>query len=104
MVDKSVASLSARSLQIAFGWVRDPAEKANVLADTFASKFVLLRTGSNVFSIGWPCQMVRSFMLVRSSQVAKRFEQLDFDSGTGPDKVVCLGAPDVFPPIVFAVS
>ena len=87
IMDKSAARMSVPSLQIASGWVHDSAEKAKVFADTFASKFVLPATESNVFSREWPCHTERSFVLVRSRRVAKCLEQLDMDSGTGPDEL-----------------
>ena len=69
------------------GWAHEPAEKADVFAECFASKFVLPAPVFNEFAVEWPCRLVRSFLLVRSKHVFRCLENLNEDSGTGPDEL-----------------
>ncbi len=68
-------------------WVRDPAGKANLFAETFSSKFVLPDLVVNEFSFEWPVVSSDDFVLVRRAHVSKTLDKLDIDSGTGPDEL-----------------
>ena len=66
-------------------WVRDPTDKANLLASSFASKFSLPEMVRNEFLFDWPYLATDGFIVVRRSHVEKTLEKMDIDSGTGPD-------------------
>ena len=66
-------------------WVYTPEDKADLFADSFASKFLIPRREFNEYSIEWPHRVSSSFVLVRSRSVARYPPALDVDSGTGPD-------------------
>ena len=66
-------------------WVRDPADKANLLARTFAIKFALPDSIENDFSFDGTRSVTEAFIRVRKSYVCKTFSKMDIDSGTGPD-------------------
>ena len=71
-------------------WVRDPLEKANLLARTFSSKFSLPVLETNEFRFDLTRSVAEEFILVRSSHVGKILDKMDVDSGTGPDMLATL--------------
>ena len=75
------------ALQDGDEWAHDSCSKANLLAKTFASKFVLPQVEANEFSVDWPERHWDGFVLMRSSFCSKALAKLDIDSGTGPDGI-----------------
>ena len=78
----SVPALKATSSS---EWIREPAAKANLLATTFSSKFVLPAIVTNEYSWVQPPASSDEFVPVRHTEVAKTLTKMDIDSGTGPD-------------------
>ena len=66
-------------------WVRDPADKANLLAHTFSNKFVLPDLIENEFSFDGTRSVTEAFIVVSKSHVCKTLSKMNIDSGTGPD-------------------
>ena len=67
--------------------MRDPTDKANLLASSFASKFNLPEMVRNEFLFDWPYLATDEFAVVRGSHVEKTFVKMDIDSGTRPDRL-----------------
>jgi hypothetical protein len=87
IIDKSGKCSSVPALKCETGWVHGPAENAYVFAKVFASKFVVPPPVINEFTVELPCRLVRSFVLVRSRHAIRCLENLNADSGTGPDEL-----------------
>ena len=85
IMDKSGKSCSVPALKTPSGWVTDPLGKADLLADTFSSKFGLPDVEINEYSAVRPLRCHHGFVLVRSRHVRRVLEALDANSGTGPD-------------------
>ena len=85
IMNKDPVSASIPALRSESGWAHDPTSKANVLADTFASKSTLPTMDHNEYSFFCPERVHDSFILVRSAHVSRFLAKIDADSGTGPD-------------------
>ena len=84
MQKKSKAS-SIPALKVGNAWVHDRSAKANAFAEHFSSKFVLPPVEANEYTVAFEDRSFHNFVLVRSKCVAKSLENIDADSGTGPD-------------------
>ena len=81
----SDSSCAIPALKAASGWAYSPEDKADLFADTFASKFKIPKREVNEHSVKWPHRVSNEFVIVRSRAVARSLEALEVDSGTGPD-------------------
>ena len=68
-------------------WVQDPADKANLFAQTFRDKWVLPQASQNLYSFeGLQSFVARSgFLQLRSRDARFYLSSLDVSSATGPD-------------------
>ena len=88
IMDKDTMASPIPALQTSTGtWVHDSASKADVLADTLSSKFVLPTIENNAFTAYWTENCSEGFVPIRASHASKILAKLDADSGTGPDGV-----------------
>ena len=84
-MDVSKYSCAIPAVKSARGWAYSPKDKANLLADLFASKFKIPRREVNERSVEWPQRISHGFAVVRSRAVARSLEALEVDSGKVPD-------------------
>lgn len=85
IMDKDEGAPAIPSLQVDGVWANVSVSKANLVADTFASKFSIPDIEANEFDTFWPERHWDGFVTIRSSHVSKVLAKLDKDNGTGPD-------------------
>ena len=86
IMDKDAGTAPIPALQTTTGcWVNEPSAKADMLADHFASKFVVPELEVNEYSSDWLPQQWDGFVLIRRAHAVKILSKLDVCSGTGPD-------------------
>jgi hypothetical protein len=95
-IAKSLANKAQRSVGIPAlknmdgAWVLDPEHKANLLAETFQSKFGLPVLHENAYSHIGPPQERNGRISIRARDVECVLRSLNIDSSTGPDSVAAL--------------
>lgn len=89
LAGKHAKSSGIQPLQAPNGeWARSPADKANLLADTFERKSKLPDTVENEYSaLRAPAFSTNSFLPVRTKDVCRMLRRLKLDSSTGPDGI-----------------
>ena len=104
IMDKQSKCATVPALKTDGGWAHDAESKANVLAKTFAAKWVLPIPDVNHYTFSAPIHVIDSFVPIRIGPVTRALAKVDADSGTGPDglasRVIKLCAPQ----LSFAVS
>ena len=87
-MDKSTSTESIPVLKDKNGnWAVQAGDKADILADTFASKHRLLPREINAYSGYWPVNSHDNFVPIRTRAAQRVLAALRIDSGTGQDGV-----------------
>ena len=87
IMDKASKTSTIPALKTASGWVHDAAEKANVFAEMFSSKFGIPDVEINEFSLLGPVCVQGRWVMVRRRRAEHVLHDLDLNSGTGPDGI-----------------
>ena len=71
-------------------WILYDEDKANLLADTFISKFGLPSPIWNEYTFSRPLHVATGFRAIRVRTTSQELYALDENSGTGPDNIAAI--------------